>query len=116
MVQSVYSDREPFICELVLKPSRPGWLRPPSHPFDAYARRLWDVNLPVANFEVPLQDRIAPIQPFQKVCALRHAHEMRADLRVEMRRYGNACRSGDRRRSQKSRHAMRSQAFFCSAK
>jgi hypothetical protein len=34
-------------------------------PLDAHARRLWDVNLPVADFEVPLQDGIAPIQPFQ---------------------------------------------------
>jgi hypothetical protein len=34
-------------------------------PLDAYAWRLWDVNLPVADFEVPLQDRVAPIQPFQ---------------------------------------------------
>jgi hypothetical protein len=33
-------------------------------PLDAYVRRLWDVNLPVADFEVPLQDGIAPIQPF----------------------------------------------------
>ena len=32
MVHSVYSDREIFVRELVLKPSRPGWLRPPSHP------------------------------------------------------------------------------------
>src|ERR1700751_4569259 len=30
---------------------------------------------------------------------------MRADLRIEMRRYGNACRAGDRRRPQKSRYA-----------
>ena len=30
---------------------------------------------------------------------------MRADLRIEMRRYGNACRASDRRRPQKSRHA-----------
>src|SRR3984885_2978552 len=74
-------------------------------PLDAYARRLWNVNLPVANFEMPLQDRIAPIQPFQEVCALRHAHDMRADLWIEMRRYGNACNTGDRRRPQKSRHA-----------
>jgi hypothetical protein len=29
---SVYSDRKIFVRELVLKPSRPGWLRPPSHP------------------------------------------------------------------------------------
>src|SRR3984885_5576840 len=74
-------------------------------PLDAYARRLWNVNLPVANFEMPLQDRIAPIQPFQEVGALRHAHDMRADLWIEMRRYGNACNTGDRRRPQKSRHA-----------
>src|SRR5208283_3023069 len=63
-------------------------------PLDAYARRLWDVNLPIADFVAPLQNRVAPIQPFQKVCALRHAHDMRADLRIEMRRYGNACRAG----------------------
>src|SRR5580704_1649178 len=30
---------------------------------------------------------------------------MRADLWIEMGRYGNACRAGDRRRPQKSRHA-----------
>jgi hypothetical protein len=30
---------------------------------------------------------------------------MRADLGIEMRRYGNACRAGDRRRPQKSRYA-----------
>ena len=32
MVHSVYSDRELFVREVVLKPSRPGWQRPPSHP------------------------------------------------------------------------------------
>src|ERR1700735_3620215 len=73
-------------------------------PLDAYARRVWDVNLPVADFVVPLQNRVAPVQPFQEVCALRHAHDMRADLWIEMRRYGNAGRAGDRRRPQKSRH------------
>src|SRR5215831_7479205 len=74
-------------------------------PLEAYARHVRDVNLPVANFAVPLQNRVAPIQPFQQVCALRHAHEVRADLRIEMRRYGNSSRTGDRRRPQKSRHA-----------
>jgi hypothetical protein len=34
-------------------------------PLDAYARHLWDVNLSAADFAVPLQNRVAPIQPFQ---------------------------------------------------
>src|ERR1700722_20680498 len=41
MVQSVYSDREILVRELLLKPSRPGWLRPPSHP----TRRLRPARL-----------------------------------------------------------------------
>ena len=32
MVHSVYFDRELFVREVVPKPSRPGWLRSPSHP------------------------------------------------------------------------------------
>ena len=93
-------------------------------PLDAYARRVWDVNLPVADFEVPLQDRIAPIQPFQEVCALHHAHDMRADLRIEGVDMGmpaapaiaadlkNPVTPPMRMKS----GMMRSQAFFCNAK
>jgi hypothetical protein len=105
MVHSVYSDREPSSAKSSLNQADLARCDHLLIPFDAYARRVWDVNLPVANFEVPLQNGVAPIQPFQKVGALRDAHDMRADLWIEMRRYRNARRAGDRRRPQKTRHA-----------
>ena len=105
MVHSVYFDREIFARDSSLNQVDLAGCDHLLIPLDAYARRLWDLNLPVADFVGSLQNRVAPIQPFQKVCALRHAHDMRADLWIEMRRYGNTCRAGDRRRPQKSRHA-----------
>jgi len=65
MVHSVYSDREIFVRDSSLNQVDLAGCDHLLIPLDAYARRLWDVNLPVADFVVPLQNRVAPIQPFQ---------------------------------------------------
>ena len=75
MVRSVYCDRELFVREVVLNQadlaSGCQVIAFSSHSMPTPG--FWDANPPVANFEVPLQDRIALIQPFQKVCAFTRA-------------------------------------------
>src|SRR5262245_50182266 len=49
--------------------------------------------------------RVGPILPFEPVSSLRDAHDMRGDLRVQVRGHRNARRACDRGRAQPPRHA-----------
>src|SRR5262249_14880383 len=64
-------------------------------PFDAGAGLVRPLQHTVDERERLDDNRVGPVLPFEPMGGLGDAHEMRGKFRIEMRRHGNAGRTGD---------------------